>query len=97
MLFSSRLVKRRTSPEVKKDRMLDAIEVRVTNEIRKSRNLELILQGLGKPSLLHATVVIFLEFFAWGLMTTPTINVSYKLGWDFWPFCITNLHHVLDR
>ena len=32
-------------------------------------------QGFGHPSLFHATVVIFLEFFAWGLMTSPTINV----------------------
>ncbi|OTF74373.1 hippocampus abundant transcript 1 protein-like protein [Euroglyphus maynei] len=28
-----------------------------------------------KPSLLHAIVVIFLEFFAWGLLTLPAITV----------------------
>ncbi|KAF6030365.1 HIAT1 [Bugula neritina] len=27
-----------------------------------------------KPSVYHALVVIFLEFFAWGLLTTPTIS-----------------------
>ncbi|XP_065657824.1 hippocampus abundant transcript 1 protein [Hydra vulgaris] len=30
---------------------------------------------LDKPSVYHATVVIFLEFFAWGLLTSPTITV----------------------
>lgn len=34
------------------------------------------LQGYGKPSVLHATIVIFLEFFAWGLLTSPTIQVT---------------------
>ncbi len=33
-------------------------------------------QGFGRPSVLHATIVIFMEFFAWGLMTTPTFTVS---------------------
>lgn len=28
-----------------------------------------------KPSVYHAVVVIFLEFFAWGLLTTPTLAV----------------------
>nr|CAG4649182.1 EOG090X033O [Scapholeberis mucronata] len=31
--------------------------------------------GIGEPSLYHALVVIFLEFFAWGLLTTPMITV----------------------
>ncbi|XP_065834622.1 hippocampus abundant transcript 1 protein-like [Oscarella lobularis] len=31
--------------------------------------------GLGSPSVFHATVVIFLEFFAWGLLTGPMITV----------------------
>jgi len=31
--------------------------------------------GIGEPSLYHALVVIFLEFFAWGLLTTPMIVV----------------------
>lgn len=31
---------------------------------------------MDKPSVYHATVVIFLEFFAWGLLTSPTMTVS---------------------
>ena len=31
-------------------------------------------QGCGGPNVFHATLVIFWEFFAWGLMTTPTLN-----------------------
>lgn len=30
---------------------------------------------MDKPSVYHATVVIFLEFFAWGLLTGPTLHV----------------------
>lgn len=35
--------------------------------------------GIGSPSVYHALVVIFLEFFAWGLLTMPVINVSQLL------------------
>ncbi|KAG1669614.1 Hippocampus abundant transcript 1 protein [Nymphon striatum] len=35
----------------------------------------LISSGIGEPSVHHALVVIFLEFFAWGLLTTPMITV----------------------
>lgn len=31
--------------------------------------------GIGEPSVWHALVVIFLEFFAWGLLTMPVITV----------------------
>ncbi|XP_046401292.1 hippocampus abundant transcript 1 protein isoform X2 [Ischnura elegans] len=31
--------------------------------------------GIGEPSVYHALVVIFLEFFAWGLLTMPVIAV----------------------
>ena len=31
---------------------------------------------MDRPSVYHATVVIFLEFFAWGLLTSPSIAVS---------------------
>ncbi|XP_063083429.1 hippocampus abundant transcript-like protein 1 isoform X1 [Cavia porcellus] len=31
------------------------------------------LQGFGRPSVYHAAIVIFLEFFAWGLLTTPML------------------------
>uniref|UniRef100_A0A8C5QIB4 Major facilitator superfamily domain containing 14A n=1 Tax=Leptobrachium leishanense TaxID=445787 RepID=A0A8C5QIB4_9ANUR len=30
-------------------------------------------QGFGSPSVYHAVIVIFLEFFAWGLLTAPTL------------------------
>ncbi|XP_059840623.1 hippocampus abundant transcript 1 protein [Hemitrygon akajei] len=32
-------------------------------------------QGIGAPSVYHAVIVIFLEFFAWGLLTAPTLVV----------------------
>lgn len=34
------------------------------------------LQGFGQPSVYHAAIVIFFEFFAWGLLTTPMLTVS---------------------
>uniref|UniRef100_A0A6Q2ZAZ2 Major facilitator superfamily (MFS) profile domain-containing protein n=1 Tax=Esox lucius TaxID=8010 RepID=A0A6Q2ZAZ2_ESOLU len=35
-------------------------------------------QGMGEPSVYHAVVVIFLEFFAWGLLTTPVLTVLHE-------------------
>uniref|UniRef100_A0A4W4FQQ4 Hippocampus abundant transcript 1 protein n=1 Tax=Electrophorus electricus TaxID=8005 RepID=A0A4W4FQQ4_ELEEL len=35
-------------------------------------------QGIGEPSVYHAVVVIFLEFFAWGLLTTPMLTVTFS-------------------
>ncbi|KAM5193087.1 hippocampus abundant transcript 1 protein-like [Mantella aurantiaca] len=35
-------------------------------------------QGIGRPSVYHAVVVIFLEFFAWGLLTTPMLVVLHE-------------------
>ncbi|XP_065455421.1 hippocampus abundant transcript-like protein 1 isoform X2 [Chrysemys picta bellii] len=35
-------------------------------------------QGIGRPSVYHAVVVIFLEFFAWGLLTTPMLKVLHE-------------------
>ncbi|XP_077593828.1 hippocampus abundant transcript 1 protein-like [Stigmatopora nigra] len=37
-----------------------------------------IQQGIGRPSVYHAVVVIFLEFFAWGLLTTPMLTVLHE-------------------
>lgn len=34
--------------------------------------------GIGEASVLHALIVIFLEFFAWGLLTIPGINLLNK-------------------
>lgn len=39
-------------------------------------NVFLQPQGIGSPSVYHAVIVIFLEFFAWGLLTAPTLVVS---------------------
>ncbi|XP_036784816.1 hippocampus abundant transcript-like protein 1 isoform X3 [Manis pentadactyla] len=36
------------------------------------------LQGFGQPSVYHAALVIFLEFFAWGLLTTPMLTVLHE-------------------
>uniref|UniRef100_A0A6Q2XC02 Major facilitator superfamily (MFS) profile domain-containing protein n=1 Tax=Esox lucius TaxID=8010 RepID=A0A6Q2XC02_ESOLU len=40
--------------------------------------LETSGQGIGRPSVSHAVVVIFLEFFAWGLLTTPMLTVLHE-------------------
>ena len=42
-------------------------------------NLLFQSQGYGKPSVYHATIIIFLEYFAWGLLTGPMLNVSTKI------------------
>ena len=36
----------------------------------------LIFQGFGKPNVYHATIVIFLEFFSFVLLTSPMLTVS---------------------
>merc|ERR1711936_867533 len=43
----------------------------------KSKKMEGVVtsSGLGDASIYHALVVIFLEFFAWGLLTSPMITV----------------------
>jgi hypothetical protein len=33
--------------------------------------------GVSQPSVYHALIVIFLEFFAWGLLTNPMIMVIF--------------------
>jgi len=45
--------------------------------VPKSKKMEGVVTstGLGEPSIYHALVVIFLEFFAWGLLTSPMITV----------------------
>uniref|UniRef100_A0A671T344 Hippocampus abundant transcript 1 protein n=1 Tax=Sinocyclocheilus anshuiensis TaxID=1608454 RepID=A0A671T344_9TELE len=35
-------------------------------------------QGFGSPSVYHAVIVIFLEFFAWGLLTAPTLGALHE-------------------
>lgn len=46
-----------------------------TADKKSERPYSLMGSGIGEPSLYHALVVIFLEFFAWGLLTTPMITV----------------------
>merc|ERR1719400_407686 len=41
----------------------------------KANRLDLTHGGVGEASIYHALVVIFLEFFAWGLLTSPMITV----------------------
>jgi len=41
----------------------------------KANRLDLTHGGVGEASIYHALVVIFLEFFAWGLLTSPMISV----------------------
>lgn len=48
----------------------------VPNTLKLSLSLFQMQQGIGKPSVYHAVMVIFLEFFAWGLLTTPMLTVS---------------------
>ena len=36
--------------------------------------------GMGEASVYHALVVIFLEFFAWGLLTSPMITVLNEVS-----------------
>ncbi|CAL8109530.1 unnamed protein product [Orchesella dallaii] len=42
---------------------------------RRKRDRMFTGSGIGEPSVNHALVVIFLEFFSWGLLTTPMITV----------------------
>ncbi|XP_048832217.1 hippocampus abundant transcript 1 protein [Brienomyrus brachyistius] len=35
-------------------------------------------QVFGSPSVHHAVIVVFLEFFAWGLLTAPTLGVLHE-------------------
>ena len=42
----------------------------------------LIFQGFGKPNVYHATIVIFLEFFFFFLLTSPMLTVSPNI-FDF--------------
>lgn len=35
-------------------------------------------KGFGRPTVFYALIVIFAEFFAWGLLTTPTITALKK-------------------
>uniref|UniRef100_A0A667XVG7 Si:ch211-87m7.2 n=1 Tax=Myripristis murdjan TaxID=586833 RepID=A0A667XVG7_9TELE len=38
----------------------------------------IMIHGRGRAKVTHAVVVIFLEFFAWGLLTTPMLTVLHE-------------------
>lgn len=44
----------------------------------KNHELRRRYRKLTKPSVLYPVVILFLEFFAWGLLTTPTLNQLNK-------------------
>ncbi|KAM4722204.1 hippocampus abundant transcript 1 protein isoform 3-T3 [Rhinophrynus dorsalis] len=46
--------------------------------IKDGGSFSLQPQGIGAPSVYHAVIVIFLEFFAWGLLTAPTLVVLHE-------------------
>merc|ERR1719412_725691 len=49
----------------------------IMKPISKAKKMEGVVTstGMGEASIYHALVVIFLEFFAWGLLTSPMITV----------------------
>lgn len=56
---------------------------------RGPENCEMV-DGCGKPSVSHATIVIFLEFFAWGLLTSPTLQ-ALKLAFPTGTFLMNGI------
>ncbi|XP_028171826.1 hippocampus abundant transcript 1 protein [Ostrinia furnacalis] len=51
------------------------VEMVIRNRKTVIRDGIMTMSGIGEPSVFHALVVIFLEFFAWGLLTMPIISV----------------------
>ncbi|CAF1262533.1 unnamed protein product [Rotaria sordida] len=61
-------------PDINTDERVDDAETkRIKFEHRRNNIIK--SSGFGKPSVYHGLVVIFLEFFAWGLLTNPIISV----------------------
>ena len=56
----------------KRKRVVNLLVRSVGNPIQQGY----VSSGIGKASFIHALVVIFLEFFAWGLLTDQVITVS---------------------
>uniref|UniRef100_A0A3P8ZQV9 Major facilitator superfamily (MFS) profile domain-containing protein n=1 Tax=Esox lucius TaxID=8010 RepID=A0A3P8ZQV9_ESOLU len=57
----------------------DKIPASETNEIMLVRNMrDGTTQATRRAKVSHAVVVIFLEFFAWGLLTTPMLTVLHE-------------------
>lgn len=51
------------------------VEMVIRNRKNAMKDGIMTMSGIGAPSVWHALVVIFLEFFAWGLLTMPVISV----------------------
>ncbi|XP_013135558.1 PREDICTED: hippocampus abundant transcript 1 protein [Papilio polytes] len=51
------------------------VEMVIRNRKTVMKEGIMTMSGIGEPSVFHALVVIFLEFFAWGLLTMPIISV----------------------
>lgn len=51
------------------------VEMVIRNRKTVIKDGVMTMSGIGDPSVFHALVVIFLEFFAWGLLTMPIISV----------------------
>lgn len=49
-------------------------KLEIKNHIHRLVKVVQAYKGFGRPTVLHALIVIFAEFFAWGLLTTPTIT-----------------------
>jgi len=43
---------------------------------RSRKEEDVPIDVMDRPSVYHATVVIFLEFFAWGLLTSPSVTLN---------------------
>ncbi|XP_075160747.1 hippocampus abundant transcript 1 protein isoform X3 [Haematobia irritans] len=59
-------------PKIYMKKPLSSMVIRNRNNIK---DVVITSSGIGAPSVHHAMVVIFLEFFAWGLLTMPVISV----------------------
>jgi len=49
--------------------------VNKSNKVKRTSEDIQVPDVKGSPSIYHAVIIIFLEFFAWGLLTTPMMNV----------------------
>lgn len=58
------------------DQVAQEVRLLLTDEFLMFDSLFSPQHGRGRARVTHAVVVIFLEFFAWGLLTTPMLTVS---------------------
>ncbi|XP_025424365.1 hippocampus abundant transcript 1 protein [Sipha flava] len=61
-----------TRPKIKMNRKLSGVVTRTHKSILSEGIFS--KSGIGKPSIVHAVVIIFLEYFAWSLLTLPVIS-----------------------